>query len=159
MSGGTKNGDGPTDGPGGGDAFLRELGEGGLSESDAMEALIGSLEAATTTDGLRARILASTETTARFAFALEEVASLVHVSVQGARDLLLGIDVSDSWVDAPFPGVGLYNFEGGPEVRGAVTGFVRMMAGSVFPHHHHEGQESILVLSGRFRDSHGKVAG
>lgn len=140
------------------DPFLRELAADGVSPGEAMEALAEGVEAAPLPDGLRARMLAATETTARFASAAQQVARLVDLSLAAALDLLVGVDRAESWTDGPFPGIGLYNFEGGPEVRGAITGFVRMMPGAVFPHHRHVGVEQVLVLSGRFRDSRGQVA-
>ncbi len=141
------------------DPFLREVAESGVSAEDAMDALASSLEPAPVPDALRARILASTRTEGRFASFAAQVAEIVDVAVDTAKELLLGIDEDESWGPAAVPAMKLYNFEGGPAVANAIAGFVRMPVGSVFPHHSHIGEETLLVLQGSFRESNGDVVG
>lgn len=141
------------------DPFLRELVEGGVSEAEAMDLLADSLEPAPLPAALRARILATTRTESRFASFAEQVAELADVALDTARELLLGIDREESWGPAAVPAMRLYNFEGGPAVADAITGFVRMPVGSAFPQHTHIGEETVLVLQGRLKESNGDVVG
>jgi hypothetical protein len=141
------------------DPFLRELSEAGVSEAEAMDALVDALEPAPLPAALRARILASTRTESRFASFADQVAKLVDVAVDTAKELLLGIDREESWGPAAVPAMQLYNFDGGPAVTNAITGFVRMPVGSAFPHHAHIGQETVLVLQGRLKESNGDIVG
>jgi len=134
------------------DPFLRELAEAGVEESDAMDALVDGLEPAPLPSALRARILASVKAESRFLSFADQVAALVDVAVDRAKELLLGIDAEESWGDSIVPAMRLYNFDGGPSVANAITGFVRMPPGSAFPHHVHVGQETVLVLQGQFRE-------
>jgi len=141
------------------DPFLRELAEAGVEESDAMDALVDGLEPAPLPSALRARILASVKAESRFLSFADQVAALVDVAVDRAKELLLGIDAEESWGDSIVPAMRLYNFDGGPSVANAITGFVRMPPGSAFPHHVHVGQETVLVLQGQFREDNGDVVG
>ncbi len=141
------------------DPFLRELAEAGVSEAEAMEVLLDSLEPAPLPATLRARILEATRTESRFASFTAQVAKLVDVTVDTAKELLLGIDREESWGPAAVPAMLLYNFDGGPAVANAIAGFVRMPAGSSFPLHSHLGEETVLVLQGRYRENDGRIVG
>jgi anti-sigma factor ChrR (cupin superfamily) len=47
----------------------------------------------------------------------------------------------------------LLHVEGGPRVKGAITGFVRLGSGVSFPEHEHLGDEEVLILQGSCVDS------
>lgn len=141
------------------DPFLRELAEAGVNEAEAIDALVDGLEPARLPDGLRARILASVAAEPRFASFAEQVARLVDVTVERARALIAAIDDPASWGPSAVPLMQLYNFDGGPAVANAITGFIRMPSGSTFPLHEHVGDETVLVMQGSFRDSRGQTFG
>lgn len=101
---------------------------------------------------LRDALLSAARTEGRFDRFAPVVAQLLDVSEARARELLDGIDRDEVWVDAPMPDVRLYHLEGGPAVAGAITGFVRMPQGAVFPEHEHLGDEAVLVVQGSFED-------
>jgi mannose-6-phosphate isomerase-like protein (cupin superfamily) len=141
------------------DPFLSELAEAGVSKAEAMDILTFALGPAPLPDGLRARILASVAAEPRFAAFAEQVAKLVDVTVERARRLIAAIDDPSSWGPSAVPLMQLYNFDGGPRVANAITGFIRMPPDSTFPLHEHVGDEVVLVLRGSFRDSRGQTVG
>jgi putative transcriptional regulator len=81
---------------------------------------------------------------ARFA---AQVAALADLAEAQARALFAQWDDAAAWSEAS-PGVSIFHFEGGPATAGAITGFVRIEAGSAFPAHRHLGREWNLVLTG-----------
>lgn len=107
---------------------------------------------------LRDRILASTEKSHRFDDLEARVAELLDVTPAAAGALLRGIDgPPGAWDGGPRSGVALLHLDGGPSVKDAVTGFVRVEVGAEFPEHSHVGDEVVLVLQGAFEDSDGTV--
>ncbi len=109
---------------------------------------------------LRARLLDEVGMGGRLHRFADDVARLLDVDVARARALLDGVDDRGVWEDSPLPDVRLYHVDGGERVRGAITGFVRIDAEGVFPDHEHAGDEAVLVVQGRCRDSRdGRVLG
>lgn len=146
------------------DALLAELaaeGEDDL-ESAGMLALLADVVAPT--PGLRDRIAATVRTAHRFDDLEEALAGLVDLPIDEVRALLLAIDGpavdgGGQWVPGPAPGIELLHFRGGPAVRDAVTGFVRLPRDVEFPEHGHVGDEVVMILQGAYRDSSGAVHG
>lgn len=138
------------------DGFLREASEEpGMPELlDALEAeaIVDAPEGAAPPASLRASLFEALALEGRFDRFIEGVASLLHIDDAGAKRLLDGIGECANWVPSPLPQVTLYHIDGGPEVADAVTGFVRMEAGEMFPEHQHCGHESVLVLQGSLLD-------
>lgn len=98
------------------------------------------------------RIAQETATQPRFDRFAQSVASLLDLEIDQAKYLLGRLGDAAAWQPGFFRGMELQHAEGGPRVRDAVTGFVRLTEGSVFPEHHHLGDERILVLQGRCQD-------
>ena len=86
---------------------------------------------------------------ARFA---SKVAQLLDVEEDAALGMLRAIDEPASWEEGFLPGMELFHVQGGPAVSAAITGFVRLPAGSHFPDHRHLGEEQVLILQGFCRD-------
>jgi putative transcriptional regulator len=86
------------------------------------------------------------------------VARILDVSLELAGQLLDAIDDAARWVPGPAVGVTLLHIEGGPRVAGAVAGFVRVEPGASFPQHTHVGEETVLVLQGRYASDSGQQA-
>jgi hypothetical protein len=82
---------------------------------------------------------------------------LLDLGVARVRELLSWLDDAARWEPGPSPTSWLIHLEPGPAVVAANVGFVRVQAGEEFPHHTHEGQETVLVLQGGLRDSDGSV--
>lgn len=133
------------------DAFLADLGA-----SDGLDPLVDAATwasgAAPLPAGMREAILASARTEGRHERFARDVARLLDVDEGRARELLDGIDRSESWVAGPLPDVSLYHLEGGPQVADAITGFVRLPQNAIFPEHRHLGDEAVLVVQGSFVD-------
>ena len=132
------------------DPFLADVSE---EDVDRMaSALERELAEVTPAPSLRDALLSMARTEGRFDRFAPVVAELLDVSEARATELLDGIARDEVWVDSPIPDVRLYHLEGGPKVAGAITGFVRMPQGAVFPEHQHLGDEAVLVVQGSFED-------
>ena len=140
----------------------RELGPRLAAEVDAAAEALSTLAVALPPvrppPGLRERLLASARGPARFAPFIDRLARLIDVAAERARELLASLELPATWQVSPAPNVHLVHLLGGPATAGADVGFVRVAAGTMFPPHRHLGEEHVLVLQGRFEDSHGTVA-
>lgn len=105
----------------------------------------------------RISLLAAAAGTSRFGDLTPLVAEMLDIPAVLAATYLRGIDEPASWEPGPVPAIELFHLDGGPEVAGAITGFVRVAAGEAFPHHEHLGDEYILVVQGALRDSDGTI--
>jgi quercetin dioxygenase-like cupin family protein len=134
------------------DALLDELcGEG---DDEALLARLADLLPRTPPDGsTRARLLTTVGRGGRLHRFAPEVARLLDITEERARALLDGVDDKKSWEASPLDNVTLYHVDGGPKTEGAITGFVRIDPGCVFPLHTHAGPETVLIVQGRCRDS------
>lgn len=131
------------------DPFMAEL------PAEDVEALVATLEGAASVSpaqGARAQLLSQLSGRGRFDRFAETVGALLDLTPEHARTLLDGIGDPASWYDAPLPDVSLYDLDKGPSVKNAITGFVRMPAGAVFPEHEHLGDEAVLVVQGSYVD-------
>lgn len=98
------------------------------------------------------RITQTTQLEPRFERYADSVANLLDIGRDRALEMLARLEESAAWEPGLFPGMVLQHAEGGPRVSNAVTGFVRLAQGSVFPEHEHLGFEQVLVLQGRCQD-------
>lgn len=131
------------------DEFLSEVPP---DEVEALsEALAGTGAGPGATD-VRARLLSDATTEGRFERFVSAAADLLDVDAAKMRQLLDRIGDPSSWYASKLPDVSLIDLEGGPRVADAITGFIRMPAGAVFPEHAHLGDEQVLVLQGSFLD-------
>ncbi len=142
------------------DRSLDEL----LAEADtSLDALVGALDDELAPDtgpaGGRARLLAALDGTHRFDDLEERVAALLDIEPAAASGMLLDVDRVGVWEAGPNPSCTIFHVEGGPKVKDAVTGFVKVLPGGGFPPHEHLGDEIVLVLQGAFRDIDGTVVG
>lgn len=117
----------------------------------ALLALAGATPV-TPSPSLFLRIAQATQTEPRFERFADGVASLLDVAREQALTLLRRLDDDAAWEQGFFPGMTLLHAVGGPAVSEAITGFVRLAQGTVFPQHEHLGLERVLVLQGRCRD-------
>ncbi len=130
------------------DVFLAEVPE------DEVDALVGALdEPVSPPPSLRASILDGAMLEGRFDRFRAAAAELLEIGEERAGALLDGIGRAESWGPSPVPWIELYHVEGGPSVADAITGFVRLPAGSEFPLHRHLGDEAVLLVQGSLEDS------
>jgi quercetin dioxygenase-like cupin family protein len=136
------------------DAFERELAETAGTDAPArgLERSLESLQPIAPSAPLRARLMASAKPETRLLRFAAAVAGLLEVSVERASELLARVDDRSAF-SVELPGVSLLWVDGGPSLANAVRGFVRVEAGCEFPEHEHLGEETVLVLQGRYVDS------
>jgi hypothetical protein len=134
------------------DEFLRELAS---SEGEGSLDLLGELFSARASRGgpeiARARLLAAAKPEGRRARFAHAVAELLDLSVERASLLLDTLDDSRVWTPTSATAA-FYWVEGGPRLRGASRGFLRIASGARTAEHEHEGEEITLVLEGRYVD-------
>jgi anti-sigma factor ChrR (cupin superfamily) len=116
-----------------------------------------SLPRSTPSPAVRERVMKSVSTTNRFEAFAAQVAALIDVSIEKARDLVGRIDDAKSWMATHVPGVFSYDLPVGPAVADAVVGFVKLSPGATFPDHEHMGEDTMLVVQGSCIDTHGTV--
>ncbi|NUN13642.1 MAG: cupin domain-containing protein [Myxococcales bacterium] len=139
------------------DEWVSSAGEAGQNHADdesmltgpeTMEVLATALPPVTPSDHVRSRLMASLGQRSRFEWLADTVATMLDVARDKALAYLENIDVPSQWQASPFSGVSLIHVEGGSAVGAAITGFVRIEPGFVFPEHSHLGDESVLVVQG-----------
>lgn len=137
--------------------FLDEVATDGTAPAEIAAPLATARVAPST--ALRNRLMASIDETHRFIAFEDRFAELADLPGSVASVLLGRIDDAMHWTKLDAPGVELFHFDGGPRVRDAITGFVRMKVGASFPKHEHMGEEYVLILQGALRDDDGEVYG
>jgi predicted ChrR family anti-sigma factor len=109
---------------------------------------------------LRARLLEETarapERYAPFTRALSELYDLPRDDI---RALLQRSAEPSAWKWSGLPGIKKLPVAAGEGRRGAQTYLVKLSAGVHFPAHHHDGLETVLIMSGQYTESTGKVFG
>lgn len=105
---------------------------------------------------LKTRIEEDLQKVNRFEDLAGAVARLIDRPFDDASNLVSQIDHPESWETSPFPGVELFHIDGGPSLKNAIVGFVRIAPGGGFPEHRHAGREYVYVLQGGFRDTMGR---
>ncbi len=141
------------------DEFLRELMQAGIDVEQLSE-FATTLPQRAPEAGTRHRLMSSLEHGGRLHRFAGQIAELLDVDTTRARQWLDAIDDPSSWQGGPGPGVTLFHIDGGPAVASAINGFVCVERGQCFPHHSHLGDEAVMIVQGRFKDSHsGNVYG
>jgi putative transcriptional regulator len=107
---------------------------------------------------VRSRLLAAAQGRSRFAPFLKRIAQIIQLSLGETEELVTALDDPERWVPGPIPNVTLLHFSGGPALQNAITGFVRIAPGGVFPLHKHLGDETVMILQGCCRHDDGSVA-
>lgn len=101
------------------------------------------------------RLMAFIRGEGRYADFIPDVARMFDVDEATARRLLTQLHQPDAWMEGPAPGISLSPVEGGPQLAGAFSAFVRLPPGKTFPLHTHTGTEKNFVLQGGFREDSG----
>lgn len=132
----------------------RELSDAFLEDVEDVEALVNGLGAPEVRPegGLRAALLAAATPSGRFARFKQTVARLLDVDETRAETTLDRIDQPDAWYQSALPGMELVDIDGGPAVKEAIVGWVRLGAGTQFPEHTHGGEENVMVIQGSLQD-------
>jgi anti-sigma factor ChrR (cupin superfamily) len=125
--------------------------------AEALANLAMSLSRIAPSPAVRERVLKSLSTTNRFEMFAAQVADLIDVSIDQARELVRRIDDATSWMATHVAGIFSYDLPVGPAAADAVVGFVKLHPGIVFPDHEHMGDEVMLVVQGSCIDSDGTV--
>ena len=141
-------------------ALLDELIAEGEIDHDLLAHIAGALATNAPAPAIKQRLLARMAEGGRLHRFAERVAEMLYTDEATARRYLDAIDDDDSWEESPLPDVRLFHVSGGEQVSGAITGFVRIPAGGLFPEHDHTGNETVLVVQGRCLDTHdGRILG
>jgi anti-sigma factor ChrR (cupin superfamily) len=119
------------------------------SSAACMAELVSIAELVAPPPALFERALASIAAFPRLEHLSRDIARLLDVSHETAREYLKQIDEPVRWQSTPFSGVTRLPIEGGPRTAGAVTHFVRVKAGKIIPSHEHLGPEIGFILQGR----------
>jgi quercetin dioxygenase-like cupin family protein len=133
------------------DAFLAEFDANDPDVGLAFERVCEALDQVPAPPALRERLLEDAAKSGRLWPFAAQVAELLDLGLDKAKELLDRIDDPSAWVEE-LPGISFLWVEGGPRVADAVRGFVRVRAGLAFPEHEHLGDEITLVLQGGFQD-------
>jgi hypothetical protein len=112
------------------------------------DALLADLTPVAPPPALRERLLQSIAGPGRFARFAAQLASLIDVTIEHARELLDRVFDPSGWEPLPIPGATTLWVDGGPAAAACIRGFLRIPAGNAFPHHTHVGDEQVLVLDG-----------
>lgn len=121
-----------------------------------LDALAGALEpSAPPAASLRARLFGRIGGRDRFLPFLDRLIALFDLSEDDTRREVDAITDPDAEWEELVDGCKFRDFDGGPGLGEAHAGLIRLQPGSVFPNHRHVGEERILLLQGRVRDSAG----
>lgn len=100
----------------------------------------------------RAILLASAQTQGHFRSFVEPLAELFDVAHEQVQTILGWIADPRRWEPGPMPGIEMLRCQPGPKAAAWEVGFLRFAAGLVFPPHRHLGEDTVLVMSGEFKD-------
>jgi quercetin dioxygenase-like cupin family protein len=105
--------------------------------------------------GLRARLFGNIAGRERFSPFLDRLITLFDLPEDETRREVEAIVDPDAEWEPMIDGCSFRDFEGGPALGEAHAGLIRLQPGAVFPNHRHVGEERMLLLQGRVRDSEG----
>lgn len=121
------------------------------------EVRLSRLAIASLTDGLpparvaptdRSRLMATLASPDRFRGFFPVLRRWFDLGEQELRAALALVDAGTAWIDAPFPGVRYFHFQGGAAAVGKESGCLVLSPGARFPRHLHAGAERSMVLEG-----------
>ncbi len=118
----------------------------------AAEALPDAAEKTPCSPSARSRLLAAATLEGRFARFAEDAAEMLDLPKAEAMKLLDAVDSPGSF-GPELPGVEFFWLPGGPKVKDAVRGFVRVDRRAALPEHAHLGEEHVLVMQGVYVDA------
>lgn len=137
--------------------FARDLDDPADFE-DALAALACAAPPVTPRPAARAQLLAAVRSgPERFAPFFGRLAAMLELGVTEVRRVLADAEDRARWSAPGLPGLSLFHFTAGPSLATADTGLVELAPGTPFPEHVHVGWEKVLILSGGYRDSSGRV--
>lgn len=121
-----------------------------------LDALASALEpAAAPAHGLRARLFGHITGRERFSPFLDRLITLFDLPEADTRREIEAINDPDAEWEPMLDGCRFRDFDGGPALGDAHAGLIRLEPGAVFPNHRHVGEERMLLLQGRVRDTEG----
>ena len=121
-----------------------------------LDALANALEPSVPpTSGLRARLFGAINGRERFSPFLDRLITLFDLPEDETRREIDAILDPDAEWEPMIDGCSFRDFEGGPALGEAHAGLIRLQPGAVFPNHRHVGEERMLLLQGRVRDTDG----
>lgn len=127
-----------------------ELHRGALEALTAMATMLPTLAPSART---RDAILREANGRSRFSPFTARVARMFDVDEARAFEQLQAITGDEPWIAGASPGVRIAPvLEGGSAVEGASLSFLEVRRGVTFPEHSHLGLETLLILSGSYRD-------
>lgn len=120
-----------------------------------LDALSHALTPATPPADLRARFMARASGPARFSPFMDRLNALFDLPEEETQQQIDAIlDPQAEWEEL-VPGCTFRDFDGGPQLGDAHAGLIRVAPGAAFPNHRHVGEERVLMLQGRVRDTDG----
>ena len=114
----------------------------------ALASLADALLPAHVASAGRSRLLATLASPDRFRAFFPVLRRWFDLGDQGLRTVLAQIDDGTAWIDAPFPGVRYFHFQGGAAAVGKESGCLVLSPGAHVPRHLHAGTERSMVLEG-----------
>lgn len=114
----------------------------------ALTALTDLLPALSPAPGARSRLMATLAGPDRFKAFFSVLRRWFDLDDGGIAKVLTEVDGTSKWIDAPFPGVTYFHFQGGPAALAKESGCLRLSGGAKFPQHLHHGAERAMVLEG-----------
>lgn len=120
-----------------------------------LDALGLALSPATPPIDLRARFMARASGPARFSPFLDRLIDLFDLpEADTQREIDAILDPKAEWEEL-VPGCTFRDFDGGAQLGEAHAGIIRVAPGAAFPNHRHVGEERVLMMQGRVRDTDG----
>lgn len=126
------------------------------STAEALTAMGSAAAPVEPTPALRDRMLFDASRSNRFQRLVEEAARITGLDAQQMSELLLRVDDPSSWKKTALESIWTFPLQGGPELPGAIVGFIKIKPGSRFPEHGHLGPETVLILQGSCLDTFSK---
>jgi len=138
------------------DAIEEALGSEASRETELLAALARAITPRAPSPSLRSRLLAAVASPGlRWAPLFGKLGALFDLGDHALLQIAERASVASEWQAGPIPGVELFHLDGGPSIRPADSGLVRVQAGLTFPEHRHLGEERTLILEGEARESNG----
>lgn len=131
------------------------MGDRRRKEHEIWSALALGLKPVLPPPELRARLMDSIKSVARFGPFAASFASVFDLDEASARDLLARAGSPEGWIPGVGSTLGYLDFEPGPRLAPAHCGLVRMRARAQVPTHRHEEREITFVLAGSLIDDTG----
>jgi ChrR Cupin-like domain len=137
------------------DAFEREVTEGVAGGSDHVSTAVGSPRGEAIAQK-RLQLLGRLKSVCRFELYVPALAKLLEIDEGSTRQELMRVD------EQPFDpslaaNVSTLDIAAGPRWANGISGFVRVMPQTAFPHHEHLGEDLTFILQGALRERNGEI--